>query len=108
VAPVEVVADAGGASFRVRAAPGAPRSAVRGEHGGALKVAIAAPPEKGKANEELVRLLARALDVDRRAVEVVAGEASKDKRVRIAGLDAGVLQARLSSILTSNFEDKKR
>lgn len=50
---------------------------------GTLKVKIAAPPEKGKANEELCRLLAAHYGVDRNAVRVVSGHTAALKLVRI-------------------------
>ena len=58
-----------------------------GEHDGALRVRIAAPPVEGAANEELVRTLARALGVPTRAVEITSGHASKSKVVRVVGAD---------------------
>ena len=54
--------------------------------GGALKVKIAAAPEKGRANDELRRVLAEHFGVAIRAVEIVSGETSQRKRVRIMGL----------------------
>ena len=80
-------------SFAVRVVPRASRSEVVGEHGGALRVRVAAPPVEGAANEELVRTLARALGVPTRAVEVTAGHRSKNKHVRVAGVNADQLLA---------------
>jgi uncharacterized protein (TIGR00251 family) len=70
--------------FTVRVVPRASRSGVAGEHAGALRVRVAAPPVDGAANEELVRTLARALDVRQRDVEITSGHASKLKQVRVA------------------------
>ena len=53
---------------------------------GALKVKVAAIPERGKANEELCEVLARHYNVPVRDVEVVAGLTSTRKRIRIASL----------------------
>jgi uncharacterized protein (TIGR00251 family) len=84
--------EAGGAvTFKVRVASRASRSAIVGEHDGALKVRVAAPPVEGAANEELTRLLARAFGVPARGVEVVSGHASKTKLVRVAGATVGQL-----------------
>src|ERR671916_2278747 len=78
--------ESGGAiSFAVRVVARASRSEVAGEHDGALRVRIAAPPVEGAANEELARTLARALGVPSRAVEIMSGHASKTKLVRVAG-----------------------
>lgn len=75
----------GALTFSVRVVPRASRSEVAGEHDGALRVRIAAPPVEGAANEELMRTLARAFRVPVRAVEIKSGHASKTKLVRIAG-----------------------
>jgi uncharacterized protein (TIGR00251 family) len=81
----------GAVVFTVRVSPRASKSEVAGEHDGALKVRVAAPPVEGAANGELTRLLARALGVPARAVEVVAGHASKSKTVRVRGASAARL-----------------
>ena len=78
----------GAVTFDVRVVPRASRTAAAGEHDGALKVRVAAPPVEGVANEELVRFLARSLGVTARSVEIVAGHASKSKRVRVTGASA--------------------
>jgi uncharacterized protein (TIGR00251 family) len=66
--------------------PGASRSGIAGVLGDRLKVRVASPPEGGKANREVVRLLAEWLDV--RDVEIVAGLSSAEKTVRISGVSA--------------------
>lgn len=71
--------------FVVRVVPRAARSSITGEHDGALRVRIAAPPVDGAANEELVRVLARALDLPIRDVEITGGHTSKVKQVRARG-----------------------
>lgn len=71
--------------FTVRAVPRASRSEIIGEHDGALRVRVAAPPVDGAANEELIRVLARALGVPRSAVEITSGLNSKLKQVRVRG-----------------------
>jgi hypothetical protein len=75
----------GAITFAVRVVPRAARSEIAGEHEGALRVRVAAPPVEGAANVELVRTLARALGVPRSAVEIASGHASKTKLVRVAG-----------------------
>lgn len=77
------------------AVPGASRSEVAGMHGQALRVRVAAPPENGAANREIVRLLAEALGVRPRDVVVEAGAASRRKRVRVRGVDPAVAARRL-------------
>ncbi|HEY0080116.1 MAG TPA: DUF167 domain-containing protein [Pyrinomonadaceae bacterium] len=82
-------------TFAVRVVPRASRNAVAGEHDGALRVRLAAPPVEGAANEELKRFLARTLGVAPRAVEIVSGHTSRLKTIRVAGLDP----ARLLSLV---------
>jgi uncharacterized protein (TIGR00251 family) len=84
--------------FSVRVVPRASRSEIIGEHDGALRIRLAAPPVDGAANEELVRTLAQAFAVSRRAVEVISGHSSRSKRISIKGADVRRL-AELSSPL---------
>jgi uncharacterized protein len=67
----------------VKVVPGASRSMVAGIRDGALLVRVAAPPEKGKANEELRDCLARALGVPKSAIELVSGSSSRRKKVSV-------------------------
>ncbi|MGE0710235.1 MAG: DUF167 domain-containing protein [Planctomycetota bacterium] len=98
-AAVRVEPCEGGARFRVAARPGAGRSAVQGAHDGALKVAVGAPPEKGKANKELVAFLAKQLGLRKAQLELIAGETSRDKTLRVSGLEPAELQTRLAGLL---------
>lgn len=66
--------------------PGASRSRVAGMRGDAVKVAVSAPPEKGRANKAVESLLARALGVRRSSVRVVSGHTSRLKVVEIEGV----------------------
>jgi uncharacterized protein YggU (UPF0235/DUF167 family) len=68
-----------------------------GRHGEAWKVRVAAPPEGGRANEAVVRLLAETLSVPRDAVTLVSGHGARDKIVQLAGLDPTQIERRLSS-----------
>lgn len=72
--------------FEVRVVPRGGRDAIEGEHGGALKMRLTAPPVEGRANEALRRLLAERLNVPLGAVRIVAGEANRTKRVSVAGV----------------------
>ena len=85
---IETNESGGALTFRVRVVPRAARTAAVGEHDGALKVRVAAPPVEGAANEELKRFLAKRLGVPARAVEIVGGHTSKTKLVRVAGARA--------------------
>jgi len=90
--PVDVHERDGCLRFRVRVAPGARKAGVVGPHGGALKVRVQAPPERGKANREVCALLARHLGVALADVSVVAGHASRDKTIEVRG--PGIVAAR--------------
>jgi uncharacterized protein (TIGR00251 family) len=79
-------------TFRVQVVPRASRSEIVGEHNGALRIRIAAPPVNGSANEELVRTLARALGVRRNAIEITSGQSSRSKQVRVTGATSSDLQ----------------
>jgi hypothetical protein len=85
----------GGIEFRVKVVPGASRSRLAGQLGEALKVAVAAPPEAGKANAALIDLLAQVLRVKRADVAVVSGRGSPLKRVAVAGVTVREARARL-------------
>jgi uncharacterized protein (TIGR00251 family) len=79
----------------IKAIPNAPRSAVVGWLGEALKVKVHAPPVEGRANEALCEFLAETLGLPRRAVTVLRGDTSRQKLVRIEGLVLPEVQARL-------------
>jgi len=81
-----------GLIFAVRVVPRASRSEIVGEHNGALRIRIAAPPVSGAANRELVRILAKTFKVPQNAVEIVSGANSKSKTVRVPGADAATLE----------------
>jgi uncharacterized protein (TIGR00251 family) len=85
---IQLKSQAGSVTFAVRVQPRASRTTIRGELDGALRVALAAPPVDGAANEELVRFLARLLRVPIRQVSLLAGQTSKNKVVAIAGVTA--------------------
>jgi uncharacterized protein (TIGR00251 family) len=74
-------------TLEIRAVPNAPKSAVAGWHGTALRIRLKAPALEGRANAELIEFLARALGVPRRDLALIVGEKSRTKTVRVAGLD---------------------
>lgn len=85
----------GGVQLRVRVQPRAAKTGIVGEHGGALRIRVAAPPVDGAANEALVRFLADRLGVSRSAVSITGGASGRSKLVRIGGIDPGTAAARL-------------
>jgi uncharacterized protein (TIGR00251 family) len=82
---------------RLRVSPGANSAHVVGRHGEAWKVRVAAPPEGGRANEAVVRLLAETLSLPRDAVTLVSGHGARDKIVELTGIDPTQIERRLSS-----------
>ena len=85
-----------GAIVDVRVIPRAIRSAIAGTRGDALLVRLKAPPVDGAANAELIRLLADVLGVPQRNIQIVSGERSRGKRVRISGRSVAEVERLLS------------
>lgn len=85
-----------GLTFAVRIVPRASRSEIAGEFNDALRVRIAAPPVDGAANRELIRLLAKTFKLPQEAVEIISGASSKNKLVRVQGVDVAALERILS------------
>jgi uncharacterized protein (TIGR00251 family) len=82
--------------LRLRVAPGARRAGIVGRHGDTWKIRVSAPPEGGRANEAVVRLLADTLSVSRDAVTLVSGAGARDKIVELAGIDPSRVERRLT------------
>lgn len=82
-------------SIDVLVQPRASRPKVGPVHGDRLKLAVTAPPVDGEANAAVIELLASALGVPRSALEVAAGASSRRKTIRVRGLSAAVVQAKL-------------
>ena len=80
----------------LRVSPNAKRSEIVGPHGQGWKVRVAAPREGGKANVELLRVLADTLDVPTRQLRIVAGLSSPDKVVVVDGLSFDDVSAALA------------
>ena len=80
---LELRPDGDGSRLRLRVTARASRARIAGVHGGALKLSVAAPPEKGKANREVVQLVAKLFDLDARDILIVAGRTSPDKVVHL-------------------------
>jgi len=89
-----------GATFSIRVQPRAARTAISGTVGDALKVSVSAPPLDGRANVAVVEFFSEVLSVPRSAVQVVAGERSRNKIVRIAGCNGADVQRKLREHFT--------
>lgn len=75
--------DREGSRLRLRVSAGASRRKVAGVHAGALKLSVTTAPEKGKANRDVISLVAETFGVAARDVELLAGETSREKLVRL-------------------------
>ena len=98
---VPLAPGAAGIVMAVRVVPRAGRTAIAGIRGDALLVRLAAAPVDGAANDALVAFLADTFDRPRRDITLIAGHASRDKRVAIAGLSQAQVAARLDVILSA-------
>ena len=95
---IQIVEHAVGCILPVRAQPGARKAGILGEYAGALKVAVTAPPEDGRANKALIELLAGALNLKRSQVRLLSGETSRDKRFVIQGIAKRELTTLLAAL----------
>jgi uncharacterized protein len=71
--------------FTVRVVPRASRTEIIGEYDGALKVKLNSPPVDGEANKELIRLLAKTFAVSQNEIQIISGQTSKTKQVKVFG-----------------------
>jgi uncharacterized protein (TIGR00251 family) len=88
-----------GVILPIRAQPGARKTALIGEHGGALKLAVTAPPEDGRANAALVDLVRELLGLKRSQVELIGGATSRNKSILIRGMPADQIAARVQKLI---------
>jgi uncharacterized protein (TIGR00251 family) len=82
-------------TLTLRVTPRARQNKVAGKGGDAWKVSVTAPPEDGRANDAVIELLADALGIKRRQIEILTGLSSRNKVVRIAGLTDADVRVRL-------------
>ena len=81
--------------LRIRVSPGARRTELVGRQGEAWKVRVAAPPERGRANDAVLKLLAERLRVAPTELSLVSGRSGRDKIVELRGLGADEADRRL-------------
>ena len=86
-----------GATFAVRVHPRAKKNAITGQVGDVFKVALTAPPVDGKANQGCIDFFAKLLNVPRSSVTIAAGQTSRKKVIRVAGLTAQQVRDRLGN-----------
>lgn len=98
---IALTSHASGTILAVHAQPSAKRDAVLGERAGALRLAVSAAPEKGKANAAIQKLLAEALGCKASMIELIAGETSRDKKFLILEKIPEEIRPRLESLIAS-------
>ena len=72
--------------IKIKVEPRSSRSEIVGPYGDGLKVKLTSPPVDGKANKELVNLLAKELKIPKKDIEIISGQSSKNKVVRLNGV----------------------
>ena len=99
IAVIPIRDTASGAIFQIKVQPRAKKNAITGEMGDALKVALTAPPLEGRANAACIAFFAELLNVSRSSITIAAGETSRNKLIRVSGLSAAQVEARLRDAL---------
>ena len=89
--------------FTAKVVPGSSRTAICGLLDGMLKVKVSAAPEKGKANQCLMSLLAGQLGVRKSAVSIVSGRSSAVKKVQVCGITIATLLEKLNLYTQRNI-----
>jgi uncharacterized protein len=85
----------GAITFAVKVHPRAKKNAVTGEVGDALKLSLTAPPVEGRANDACVEFFAKLLKVPRSSITIASGQSSRNKVIRVVGVTAEQMRARL-------------
>jgi uncharacterized protein len=96
---ITVQLHAEGVTLAVRAQPNAKKNAILGEQASALKVAVSAPPEDGRANDAIVEVLRTWLGLKRSAVEIISGRTNRNKVILLRGVSIEGLQLKLTEVL---------
>lgn len=92
-------ADSASVSLSVHVQPKASRTRLAGLHGEALKLCITSPPVDGKANGAVIQFFAKLFKIPKAAVTIASGEASRDKRIILAGVSMDRAEAVLQPLL---------
>jgi uncharacterized protein (TIGR00251 family) len=90
------------ALVELRVQPGARRSCVLGEYGSAIRIALRAPPTDGKANAEMIELVASTLEAPRSSVKLERGGASRSKWISVTGWSSEQVRAKLLASSTTS------
>jgi uncharacterized protein (TIGR00251 family) len=82
----------------VKVVPGSSRDRIAGRYGDSIKVQVSAPPERGKANAAVTRLLADFFGVKPNQVQLISPPANPRKQFRISGIDPAVAASRIAEL----------
>lgn len=96
---LQITDHADGCLLSVRAQPNAKRDAIVGLHAGMLKVAVTAPPDKGRANEAILAVLIESLGLKRSQVELWSGATSREKKFLVRGMTAEETRERVAKFV---------
>src|SRR5690348_2104900 len=98
---VAIKESASGVTFAVKVHPRARKNAITGAVGDALKLALTAPPVEGKANQAVIEFFADFFEIPRSSVTIASGETSRNKVIRINGLNAQRVRERLAAAMSA-------
>jgi uncharacterized protein (TIGR00251 family) len=96
---IKITERAEGCVIKVRAQPGARRHCIVGEHGDKLKVAVTAPADKGRANDAILGILAKAFGLKRSQVELLGGHFHHEKVILLHSLTIQEVRSKLRGVL---------
>ena len=82
--------------FAAKIVPGSSKTAVAGVLDGMLKIKVAAPPEKGRANKSIIEFLSKELGVRKNCIEIIAGQTSEVKQLQVSGISTDELLSGLN------------
>jgi len=94
---------AGGVSFFIKVHPRARKNAITGTVGEALKLSLTAPPVDGRANQAVIEFFADLFEIPRSSVTIASGESSRQKAVRVTGVNRQTVEERLMKVLESQI-----
>ena len=96
---IPVQESARGITFAVKVHPRARKNAITGTMGDALKLALTAPPVEGRANQAVIEFFVDLFQIPRSSVTIASGETSRNKVVRVSGMNRAAVEQRLAGAL---------
>jgi uncharacterized protein len=93
---------------RLRVSPGTRRTEVTGRYGDGWKVRVSTPPERGRANDAVLALLADTLELPRRSLSIVSGHGAREKVVLMEGIGPAEIERRLDRVLSRRLRRRRQ